>query len=85
MNEGRVCIDTERERNRNIRTLVWSVAPSRYGSTLMSLDEAVNRLLVKAVWKITQVVGVTSEWVCEYIRARYILVVAREDCDKLVD
>jgi hypothetical protein len=34
---------------------------------------------VKIVWKITQVVGVIS--VCEYIGARYILVVAHVVCE----
>ena len=34
-----------------------------------------ERLLVEAVRKKSHAVGVTSEWVCEYGRARYIMLV----------
>jgi len=51
-----------------------------------SLDVSSEQILLfKAVHKKTQVVGVMLEWVCEYSSAGYIMVVAGEVCDKLVD
>jgi hypothetical protein len=52
----------------------------------VSLDvSSEQRLLFEAVQKKTQVVGVTSEWMCEYHRARFIMVMTGEVCDKLVE
>jgi len=64
----------------------WSMTPASYGSVSLSLDVSSEQILLfKAVHKKTQVVGAMLEWVCEYNSAGYIMVVAGEVCDKLVD
>lgn len=52
----------------------------------VSLDVSSEQILLfEAVHKKTQVVGVMSEWVCDYSSAGYIMVVAGEVYEKLVD
>jgi len=79
-------MEMESEVQELILISAWSRTPASYGSVSVSLDVSSEQvLLFEAVHKKTQVVGVMSDWVCEYNNAGYIMVVAGEVCDKLVD
>ena len=60
------------------------MTPASYGSVSVLLDVSSEQILLfEVVHKKTQVVGVISDWVCEYNSAGYIMVVAGEVCESV--